>query len=186
MQLTGNQIVKEGIITNYDSQKAVQQQGIDLRVKEINAFDDDNRGTIFTDRTSIPTYRAVTPARYLVDPKNPERSYFYLRPGYYEVQFMEGCKMPSDRVMHLKSRSSLVRCGGEICAGQFDAGFETDHMGCFLAVFNPMYIEAGARICQAYIFETDEVTNLYDGQWQGDKQRIKKTTVIPGGDQTVD
>ena len=72
---------------------------------------------------------------------------------------------------YIRYRSSLVRCGAIVHSGQFDAGFKTDAMGCFLQVIRPLHIEEGARIAQAIVFESNDVENLYDGQWQGDKQR---------------
>jgi deoxycytidine triphosphate deaminase len=58
-------------------------------------------------------------------------------------------------------------------SGQFDAGFNTEKMGCFLQVNHPINIEKGARIAQAIVTESYEVMDedLYNGQWQGDKQR---------------
>jgi deoxycytidine triphosphate deaminase len=46
-------------------------------------------------------------------------------------------------------------------------------MGAFLKVELPIIIEKGARVAQAIINETYTVDKeyLYDGQWQGDKQR---------------
>ena len=93
--------------------------------------------------------------------------------GYYEIEFEEGCKMPANYAMVFKTRSSLVRCGAEVRSGQFDGGFETERMGAFLKVDIPIKIEKGARVAQALITETYTVDaeNLYNGQWQNDKQR---------------
>ena len=75
--------------------------------------------------------------------------------------------------MAFKTRSSLVRCGADVRSGQFDGGFKTKAMGAFLKVELPIEIEVGARVAQMIVNETYEVANedLYDGQWQGDKQR---------------
>ena len=75
--------------------------------------------------------------------------------------------------MYFKTRSSLVRCGAIIESGQFDGGFETQNMGAFLHVIRPIIIERGARVAQAIINETYTVDedHMYNGQWQGDKQR---------------
>lgn len=159
MQLTGRQIVEEGIITNYVAE-AVQQQGIDIRLATVDKLG--GAGTIpKLGKTKLPIYTRI----------EPQGDCWMLQPGYYQVTFFEGCRMPKNRVMVFISRSSLVRCGAQIVNGQFDAGFETDSMGCFLQVLNPICIEVGARIAQTRILETEDVENLYNGQYQHDKQR---------------
>jgi deoxycytidine triphosphate deaminase len=102
-----------------------------------------------------------------------ECEYYDLEPGYYEISFVESCKIPANCAMYFKTRSSLVRCGAIVHSGQFDAGFETEKMGAFLHVILPIEIEVGARVAQMIVNESYEVglTELYDGQWQNDKQR---------------
>lgn len=159
MQLTGKEIIEKNIISNY-SEKAIQQQGIDVRVSRIWEVMEGGRVPT-TGKTILPESKEV----------RTEYGYYKLLPGYYEVQLEEGCKIPNNATLHFKTRSSLVRCGALVHSGQFDAGFETDKMGCFLQVIQPIAIEKGARIAQAIIFESNIVENLYDGQWQNDKQR---------------
>lgn len=201
MQLTGKQIAQEGIITNFIDEAVQQQgidlrlmevrrfgRSVSCPYKTF-AFDGEgkpieheshiiinhtNSGYIPEHgKTHLPDSVVVEPMAIQIDPNNSEvrRMGWYLQPGYYEVIFDEGCRMPKNRVMVFISRSSLVRCGAQIVCGQFDAGFETEHMGCFLRVDQPIYIERHARIAQTRIFETADVDNMYDGQWQGDKQR---------------
>jgi len=168
MQLTGKKITKGGgigcIVFNY-AEEGVQQQGVDLRVKEIRKVNELGGGYIpETGKTQIPSTEAVS----LYDDKT-----YVLAPGYYEVEFEEGCSIPRDCTLHIKTRSSLVRSGAQCYSGQFDGGFKTDNMGCFLHVILPISIDLGARIAQAIVFETYpvETENLYNGQWQGDNQR---------------
>jgi deoxycytidine triphosphate deaminase len=171
MQLTGIQIIKAGdldpIITNYRDD-CVQQQGVDLRVKDIKIVNDKASGyvpefgkTIIPPSVSVPLFNDKT---------------YVLSPGYYEVEFEEGCNIPNDATLHIKTRSSLVRCGAQCYSGQFDAGFHTDNVGCFLHTILPISIDKGARIAQALVFQSAPVQkeNLYNGQWQADKQRDKK------------
>ena len=195
MQLTGKQIVNKGIIYNVD-EKGIQQQGVDVRIKRIskvcsglqngiNMFSDLFMGKsemsivedMFADtglipcsgKTSIPKTMEVLPI------SNPDSGTeaWYLHEGYYEVEFMEGCKIPADCAMYFKTRSSLVRCGADIRSGQFDGGFETENMGAFLKVELPIRIEVGARVAQAIVTETYPVDEdkMYNGQWQNDNQR---------------
>ena len=161
MQLTGKEIIEKGIITNH-CEEGVQQQGIDVRIVGLKSVS--GSGVVPAQgKTTLPSYDELI-CNY---------DGWMLTPGYYEVTLMEGCKIPNNVTLHFKTRSSLVRCGALIHSGQFDAGFETDKMGCFLQVINPIRIEKGARIAQAILFESNEVENLYEGQFQNDKQRTK-------------
>lgn len=164
MQLTGKQIVEKGIITNY-CEEGVQQQGIDVRVKSILRVDRETFGVVPKQgKTKLPSGMIE---------KVDDDIFFNLEPGYYEVEFEEACEIPNNMVLNYKTRSSLVRCGALIHSGQFDAGFKTQNMGAFLHVIHPIKIEKGARLAQAIVNETYIVENeqLYNGQWQEDKQR---------------
>lgn len=161
MQLTGKEIIQNQIITN-SIEQGLQQQGIDVRIKKVNKLS--GSGVIPREgKTLLPVYEEMQVSA---------NDSWYLQPGYYEVEFEEGCNVPNNATLHFKTRSSLVRCGALVHSGQFDAGFKTNNMGAFLQVLNPISIQKGARIAQAIVFTSNEVSNLYDGQWQGDKQRI--------------
>lgn len=159
MQLTGEQIKERGIVTGF-APEAVQQQGIDVRVANIKEL----LGTGL-----VPTEGKTHLPRTVDAGMNGNN--WTLPPGYYEVELMEGINMPTNAALVYKTRSSLVRCGATVESGQFDAGFKTDKAGCFLVVHRAIIIEKGARIAQVIVNETAEVTNTYDGQFQGDKQR---------------
>ena len=163
MQLTGKQILEKGIVTN-TVPEGYQQQGIDVRIKTIRKFLVQANGKVHRDRTELPKQEAIVDI-------HPIDGYFALSPGYYEITMEEGCDMQDRYAMYLKTRSSLCRCGSEIVGGQFDAGFKTNSIGCFLEVRLPIHIEVGARVAQCIVNETEIVDNLYDGQWQNDKQR---------------
>lgn len=169
MQLTGKQIVNSGIIGGY-CEEGVQQQGVDVRVIEINEVQD--QGFIPKEGKTRKCKTSVVKTESLqVDDRYYEG--WKLSPGYYEVTFEESCNIPADAVLHYDARSSLVRCGGKIFSGQFDGGFHTDHMGAFMELTKPIIIEKGARVAQARVEESYPVDdeNLYNGQWQNDKQR---------------
>lgn len=160
MQLTGDQIISRGIISWY-APEAIQQQGVDVRVNNIKTLT--GIGEVPAEgKTKLPTY---TDAIIGADNR------WILPAGYYEVELMESIRMPDNAALTYKTRSSLVRCGAIVESGQFDAGFKTDQAGCFLIVHRPIIIEKGARIAQAIVHETAKVTNTYEGQFQGDKQR---------------
>lgn len=163
MQLTGKQIIEKGIITNY-CEEGVQQQGIDVRLKSLRAML--NRGKVPAQgKTILPRY---------YEAEFGEDNCIELPTGYYEVEFEEACNIPNNMVLNYKTRSSLVRCGAIIHSGQFDAGFNTNNMGAFLHVIRPIILEKGARLAQAIVTESYPVDdeNMYNGQWQGDKQRL--------------
>lgn len=186
MQLTGKQIVEEGLVTNYVPE-AVQQQGMDVRLMSIRAFGTkdeigryrQNDGILeigfipAKGKTKLPNSFELTPCVHSWGEVAPNFTGWILEPGYYEVIFDEGVKMPDNRVMVLISRSSAVRCGAFIECGQFDAGFETEHMGCFFKVEERVAIEQHARIAQLRFTTTESVEekSMYCGQWQNDKQR---------------
>lgn len=148
-----------------DTQRAIQQQGVDVRLDRVRPVG--KYGEVNQSGTKLPERQPNWTGAIESD----GRITYTLGPGYYEVDLMEGVNVPNNISLHFKTRSSLVRCGAIVHSGQFDAGFHTDRAGCFLHVINPITIEKGARIAQAICFESEEVENLYDGQWQGDKQR---------------
>lgn len=162
MQLTGDQIAALGIVYNYDPDKGIQQQGIDVRINTIYSLIGEGKVNLKT-KTKLPSHLEV--------PHVDGELGWHLEPGYYEVDLMEGVDVPDNATLHFKTRSSLVRCGTIVHSGQFDAGFQTEMAGCFLEVIRPVYIEFGARIAQAIVFTSDTVDNLYNGQFQNDKQR---------------
>lgn len=167
MVLTGKSIVSKGIVGNV-SNNSIQQQGVDLRVNKI--FKVNDGGVIpAAGKTILPTRTEVFPE---IDWAG-ETQLYNLSPGYYEVELMESCNIPNNAVLWIKGRSSVVRCGGRIDSGQFDGGFKTDNMGCYLEVINFLTIEPEARIAQAVVFESEPVDDehLYNGQYQNDKQR---------------
>ena len=167
--LTGKEIAQSGIISNF-LEENIQQQGIDVRVQDIRQVDIGG-GYIpagNSRKTLTPKTFTKTPIPTTVEGCE---DYWSLQEGYYEVTFMEGCNIPNDCCLQYKTRSSGIRCGGEIRSDMFDAGFKTDNMGAFLKVEIPMQIEKGARLAQVIVDRTNVVENTYNGQWQGDKQR---------------
>lgn len=171
MQLTGEQIVVRGIVSN-TCKDGIQQQGVDVRIDRVFKVYSGEGVVPAEGKTIRPNYVEIYPGE--VNWNDEIRiNYFHLEPGWYEIELMESCNIGSSELLNFKTRSSLVRCGATVHSGQFDAGFKTDKMGCFLQVNHPINIEKGARIAQAIVTESYEVNknNLYDGQWQGDKQR---------------
>ena len=171
--LNAEQIIEKGLLKLENSKGKAAQIGYDLSVKEIKLLS--GLGYVKKDSTSLPEYRVVELSKIKTinektfEPVETER--WYLNPGYYEVTFWEGCKIPNNLVGLIRQRSSMLRSGALLHSSVFDPGFETEEMGSFIAVFHPIFIEKDARIAQIYFHECEPVASTYNGQFQNDKQR---------------
>ncbi len=168
MMLNSEQILERKVLKLENSKGKAAQIGYDLSIKEIKSrgktLGEVNKGgTILTSREVLNKEK---------DPVT-EKTGWLLPPGYYEVTFWEGCKIPSNLVGLIRQRSSMLRNGSLLHSSVFDPGFETEFMGSFIAVFEHIFIEEDARIAQIYFHECEKVASdkLYDGQFQKDKQR---------------
>lgn len=160
--LNAKELIQRKIITGPIPEDNIAQHGIDLNLKSVYSISPDTHGFIpLKGKTTLPNYDKLV---------GNGRGWL-LFPGVYEVVFQQGCDIPSDQMLLIRQRSSLLRCGAIIHSSVFDAGFKTDQIGCFMTVVHPVEIEYGARIAQIYNHQTTPVENLYDGQWQNDKQR---------------
>ncbi len=166
--LNADQIVEKGLLKLEQSKGKKAQVGYDLSlqtVKQIRQNPQDKIGVVLKDKTNLADY-TVTQKVQLDGSMG-----WLLYPGTYEITFWEGCKLPADYVGLIRQRSSLLRNGTIIHSSVFDPGFETDFMGCVMRVNEAIFIEEDARVAQIYFHECDEVSELYNGQWQNDKQR---------------
>jgi deoxycytidine triphosphate deaminase len=167
--LNAQQILDEGLLKLEQTQGKVAQVGYDITLKQVNKVgfygEGPNRiGKVLKDKTELTTYTPYSLMR--VDGANG----WLFQPGTYDITFNEGCKIPENRVAFIKQRSSLYRNGSIINSPVFDPGFETENMGTFLYVHETIFIEQDARVAQIY-FHQCEPAELYDGQFQNDKQR---------------
>ena len=172
--LNAEQILEQGLVKTENSKGKPAQVGYDLSVKSINKIGDpkpsDSKpavGMVLKDKTILNTYTPVQTKT--IDGCEG----WLLYPGSYDLTFHEGCKIASNRVGLIRQRSSLLRNGAIIASSVFDPGFETDNMGTIMIVTATIFIEQDARVGQMYFHECDAVAedNLYNGQWQNDKQR---------------
>ena len=174
--LNAQQILDEGLLKLERAQGKPAQVGFDLTLKSVNKVGDPNHykslthnpnyriGKVLKDKTELTTY---TPKDTI---KLDGVTGWLLHAGVYDITFNEGCKLPSNRVAFIKQRSSLYRNGTIINSPVFDPGFETEFMGTLMYVHETIFIEENARVAQIYFHEC-ESAELYNGQWQGDKQR---------------
>jgi deoxycytidine triphosphate deaminase len=174
--LNAKQIIDEGLLLLEHTQGKPAQVGYDVTLKAVQkignrigggAYNLNNGGKIgkvLKDKTELTTY---TP----IDSINLDGvEGWLLYEGVYDITFNEGCNIPNNRVAFIKQRSSLYRNGAIINSPVFDPGFRTDNMGTLLYVSEPLFIEINARVAQIYFHECVSA-EMYDGQWQGDKQR---------------
>ena len=171
--LNAEQILEQGLIKTEFSKGKPAQVGYDLSAKSINAIGKDefnskpNIGMVLKDKTILNNYTPVETKT--IDGVEG----WLLYPGAYDITFHEGCKIAANRVGLIRQRSSLLRNGAIIASSVFDPGFETENMGTIMIVTATIFIEQDARVGQMYFHECDGVAeeNLYNGQWQNDKQR---------------
>jgi deoxycytidine triphosphate deaminase len=171
--LNATQILDEGLLLLEHTQGKPSQVGYDITLKAVNKIGTKVGGNLFTegqigkvlkDKTVLTTYTAVDTKQVDGDEG------WLLYEGVYDITFNEGCKIPDNRVAFIKQRSSLYRNGAIINSPVFDPGFETQNMGTLLYVQETIFIEKDARVAQIYFHECNGA-ELYNGQWQNDKQR---------------
>lgn len=171
--INAQQILDEGLLKLEHTHGKPSQVGYDLSLKEVqkigirlgsNTITTGPIGKILKDKTELTKHSPIETIK--LDGKEG----WLLHPGTYDITFYEGCKIPSNRIAFIKQRSSLARNGTIINSPVFDPGFETDNMGTIMYVHEVIFIEEQARVAQIY-FHKCETAELYNGQWQGDKQR---------------
>jgi len=171
--LNAKQILEESLLQLEYTQGKVAQVGFDLSLKAVQKVGNSiggnfefigKIGKILKDKTELTTYTPIEPINL-----DGYRGWL-LHEGVFDITFNEGCKIPENRVAFIKQRSSLYRNGAIINSPVFDPGFETANMGTILYVHETIFIEENARVAQIYFHECNGA-ELYNGQWQGDKQR---------------
>jgi deoxycytidine triphosphate deaminase len=171
--LNAKQIVDEGLLLLENTKGKPAQVGYDITLKEVqkiglkigdNTYRQGKIGKVLKDKTELTEY---TPQNtIMLDGVEG----WLLHEGVYDITFNEGCKLPENRVAFIKQRSSLYRNGAIINSPVFDPGFETQNMGTLLYIHETIFIEKDARVAQIYFHECNGA-ELYNGQWQNDKQR---------------
>lgn len=166
--LNADQIVEKGLLKLENSKGKKAQVGYDLSlqtVKQIRQNPQDKIGVVLKNKTNLADYTETKKVQL------DGNMGWLLYPGTYEITFWEGCKLPADYVGLIRQRSSLLRNGTVIHSSVFDPGFETEFMGVGMRVNETIFIEEDARVAQIYFHKCDVVKELYNGQWQNDKQR---------------
>jgi len=171
--LNAKQIVDEGLLLLEHTQGKPAQVGYDLSLKSVqkignrigyNMFREGKIGKVLKSKTELTTYTPIESIKLDGDEG------WLLHDGVYDITFNEGCNIPDNRVAFIKQRSSLYRNGAIINSPVFDPGFKTENIGTLLYVHETIFIEQDARVAQIYFHECGSA-EMYNGQWQNDKQR---------------
>lgn len=141
------------------------QVGIDLSVINIRKI---KGGKLYRNgKREIDNYEDVD--YYIERDKEEEFKTWILDKGVYSLTFEQSIKLDNKHSAFIRNRSSILRIGSFITSGVFDPGFECKNIGATLFVFNNgIEIQKDTRLAQLIIFENQE-TNLYKGNYQGDK-----------------
>lgn len=168
MNLTGKQLVEQEIITGDIMEENIAQHGVDLNLIEVRRIS--GPGFIpLEGKTKLATRSLVEKEEINIDGQSVIG--WKLPPGAYDITFVQGCNIPANQRLQIVQRSSLLRNGAIIRSSMFDAGFNTKHIGTVIHLSEELWIQEGARVAQIYATESNIVENLYDGQYQNDKQR---------------
>jgi deoxycytidine triphosphate deaminase len=160
-----------------------QQVGVDLTIETIKKIKGDNHrylgvhigNIILKNKTLIPNYDNTYEMLPLkekeveIDGKEQVIDGWFLEEGPYSLTFSQGCKLPNNVAAEIIHRSSLNRLGCMIKSGIFDPGFETENMGATLYVSIPILIEYRARLAQIKMYNCTPTNNIYNGQYQKEK-----------------
>ena len=158
--LNAREIEDEGLIVLDNAKGKFAQVGYDLSVKSISKLK--GGGKVLKDKTIVNELSEIE--------FSEEENGWWLEPGTYDIVCNEGCDILADTTAMVRQRSSLLRNGAIIASSIFDPGFYTDNIGTVMVVNEKIFIEQDARVAQMY-FHENEPGELYDGQFQNDKQR---------------
>tara|TARA_R110001583_G_scaffold13766_1_gene58656 strand:- start:33250 stop:33741 length:492 start_codon:yes stop_codon:yes gene_type:complete len=161
--LNAKEIKKEHLIVLDNAKGKFAQVGYDLSIKSISKLK--GNGQVLKAKTVVNDLEPVEMSHL-----NGTEHGWLLEPGTYDITCNEGCNIAANRTAMVRQRSSLLRNGAIIASSIFDPGFYTDNIGTVMMITTPIFIEKDARVAQMYFHENNE-GELYDGQFQNDKQR---------------
>jgi len=164
--LNAKEIEKEGLIVLDNAKGKFAQVGYDLSIKSVSGLE--GNGRVMKKGTHVNKLVEISTEEYTME--GDWATGWILDPGTYDVTCNEGCDIAANRTAMVRQRSSLLRNGAIIASSIFDPGFKTDNIGTVMIVTKRIFIEQDARIAQMYFHENSE-GELYDGQFQNDKQR---------------
>jgi deoxycytidine triphosphate deaminase len=145
-----------------DGECALQQNGIDLRLDEVQIADGFTSFHLNKVGDNKCSYWSVMP---LCD------EMFHLEVGkQYAFDFMEEIEVPTGMAAYLFIRSSMNRYSGIFTVGLYDSGFR-GRLGGIFRPFIDTYIQKGCRAAQVVFFTSDS-NGAYAGQYQDQKKQV--------------
>lgn len=121
-------------------------------------------------KSRFAQYREIEPTE-MMNKDGVSFTAWKLEPGAYSIEFEQGLKaLTAKETAEIFNRSSIGRNGVLIRSSIYDPGFETPKMGAIMIVVTPIIIEKYTRVAQILISDSEE-TSLYDGQYQGKKDK---------------
>ena len=154
-------IAKEKLVEGFvHLEKQLTPNGFDITVESVSSFSAAGALDFSNKERLIPQTNQLNPQK-----KNKEDDYGWwtLARGGYKIRTNESLNLPNNIVALAFPRTSLLRMGGFVQNGVWDAGFSGK--GEFiLSVENPFGIELkqNARIVQLVFFRVEE-TESYNG-----------------------
>ena len=154
---------RPAIITDpKDGECALQQNGIDLRLDEVQVAE----GFTSFHLNKVGDNKC---AYYPVEPHVD--GVFHLEAfKQYAFDFMEWVEVPKDMFAYIFVRSSMNRYSGIFMTGGWDGGFR-GRLGGIFRPFIETYIEKGCRVAQIVFFHADSF-RPYEGQYQDQKGQV--------------
>jgi dUTP pyrophosphatase len=138
--------------------------GIDLTAADVFEFDSAGALDFSNKQRKVPQCKPVP-----VSKENPEDKFGWweLKKGAYKVITNEIVNLPNDLIGIAFPRSSLLRMGGFVHNGVWDAGFK-GRSEFILAVDNPFGIrlKQNARLVQLIFLKIEQVKQGYNGIYQ--------------------
>jgi len=155
------------------------QVGVDLTLASVNRIAIKSHEDIWSKKSVGYVYNDESGHKAsfgYYEPVDPEKidglTVFYLPPGAYSITFEQGLKpLPGNNTAFIYHRSTLARNGALIRSAVYDPGFTTPQMGAILEVWRPIIIEQHARVAQILYNENEDVAALYNGSYQGEKDK---------------
>lgn len=165
MIINPKKAVEAGWVKNID-EKAVQQNGIDLRLDRLFAVDATGDPLILhKDEKSLPNLTEQYPMEYGLGSGGLFSGWYLQSLVAYQMLAMESIDIPSGACAEIVGRSTLNRSGIFFRSALYDSGFSAPAIQLAIFPFASAYIERGARVCQIIFYEADSAS-LYQGEYK--------------------
>ena len=151
------------IIDPNDGECALQQNGIDLRLDEVQVADG---ASVFT----LGKKADIRCKYYKLEPDSDNNRFPLFPDRQYALDFMELVDVPENMFAYIFVRSSLNRYSGIFLTGAWDSGFR-GRLGGIFRPYIPTFIERGVRVAQIVFFSAD-THRMYEGQYKDQKGQV--------------